>query len=88
MEIQDKTYDLNVVQTAELLGYHPQTVRDLARKGALPALKRRHAWFFNKQEIEALIASQSKEYIDRSKTKHDLQSEFGGEAASDEGAKE
>lgn len=88
MEIQDKTYDLNVLQTAELLGYHPQTVRDLARKGALPALKRRHAWFFNQQEIEALIASQSKEYIDRSKTKHDLQAEFGDDATGTDSAKE
>lgn len=87
MQIHDKVYDLNVVQTADLLGYHPQTVRDLARKGALPALKRRHAWYFNQQEIEALIASQSKEYIDRSKTKHDLQAEFGDEPAGDDSAK-
>lgn len=82
MQIQDKVYDLNVLQTATLLGYHPQTVRDLARKGELPALKRRHAWYFNKQEIENLIAKDSKEYVDRGKIKNDLKAEFGGDTAS------
>jgi excisionase family DNA binding protein len=80
VQINDKTYDLNVFETAELLGYHPQTVRDLARKGELPALKRRHAWYFNKAEIENLISKTSKDYIDRSKLKHDLENEFGGDA--------
>lgn len=80
MQINDKVYDMNVLQTALLLGYHPQTVRDLARKGALPALKRRHAWYFNKEEIENLISQTSKEYVDRSKIKHDLETEFGGDA--------
>lgn len=86
MEINDKIYDLNVLQTAELLGYHPQTVRDLARKGELPALKRRHAWFFNKAEIENLIAKTSQEYVDRSKTQNDLQNEFGTTAETEASA--
>lgn len=77
VQIDDKVYDMNVLQTARLLGYHPQTVRDLARKGALPALKRRHAWYFNKAEIQDLITKTSQEYVDRGRTKNDLQTEFG-----------
>ena len=77
MEINDRVYDLNVVQTAGLLGYHPQTVRDLARKGAIPGFKRRHAWYFCKEEIEELLAFQSKNYVDQRKLKNDLKTEFG-----------
>lgn len=81
MEINNKVYNMNVLQTALLLGYHPQTVRDLARKGSLPALKRRHAWYFNKEEIETLISKNSQEYVDRSKLKNDLEQEFGAAQA-------
>lgn len=85
MFIQGKEYDLNVMQAAELLGYHPQTIRDLARAGKLPAFKRRHAWYFNKAELETYLVEESSEHIERSKTKHDLKQEFGGKAVTTDG---
>lgn len=43
---------LNTYQTAKLLDYHPQTVRDLARKGVIPGIKRRQKWFFDPQRVQ------------------------------------
>jgi len=42
---------LNTYQAAELLDYHPQTIRDLARQGLIPAVKRRQKWFFETKKL-------------------------------------
>lgn len=49
---------LNTFQAAKILDYHPQTVRNLARVGILPAIKRRQAWFFDPSKLQAWLLKQ------------------------------
>ncbi len=48
---------LNVEQVAAALGFHPESVREMARQGQLPAVKVGKYWKFRITEIEAWIAS-------------------------------
>lgn len=51
---------LSVREVAELLGYHPETVREMARKKQLPAIKfggRTSPYRFSADAIDAHIAS-------------------------------
>lgn len=51
---------LTVDQVAEMLGLHPETVREMARKGLLPALKlggRTSPYRFRPAALEAHLAA-------------------------------
>ena len=47
-----ESYNLDTKEAGELLGYHPQYIRILTRKGQLPALKRYRQWFFCERELK------------------------------------
>ena len=49
---------LSVNDVAEMLGLHPQTVRDFAGDGKLPGIKVGKAWRFKPSEIEAYLERQ------------------------------
>ena len=49
---------LSVNDVAELLGLHPQTVRDFAGDGKLPGFKVGRAWRFKPSDIEAYLERQ------------------------------
>lgn len=66
------THDMNVIETARYLNYHPQTVRDLARLGKLPAIKRGQAWRFSKSELVAFLKAQTQAHVDRSRLSEEL----------------
>ena len=51
MSYLTEDYTLTSDGAAELLGYHVQYVRILARGGRLPAIKRYRQWYFNEKEI-------------------------------------
>ena len=43
---------LNVEEAAALLGFHPESVRRLARRGRIPAVKfGARAWVFDREEL-------------------------------------
>lgn len=46
---------LSVAKAAELLGLHPQTVRDGAREGRIPAFCLNGRYFFDPAELETLL---------------------------------
>lgn len=46
---------LSTKEAAELLGYSTNHIRLLAEKGEIAAVKRGHAWFFTKEDVEAMI---------------------------------
>jgi phage terminase Nu1 subunit (DNA packaging protein) len=43
---------IDTFQVARMLEYHPQTVRNLARTGVLPGIKRRQKWFFDPEVVK------------------------------------
>lgn len=43
--------NLNTQEAAKLLGYHPQSLRDLVRVGKLPATKGANGWIFDREEL-------------------------------------
>ena len=47
--------DINTA--AEYLGYHRQTIRNMALKGKIPATKRGSKWFFKKDDLDKLITT-------------------------------
>lgn len=52
---------ITVKQAAELLGYHPEHIRELARDGKLPAVKAgARAWLFDPDELLAWRAEHPK----------------------------
>ena len=46
---------ITVNQVAVMLGYHVVTVRNLARKGTIPAIKRRQQWFFDPEKVKEWV---------------------------------
>ena len=59
---------LNVAQVAEILGLHPETVREMARNGLLPALKlggRTSPYRFRESAIDAHLEALEKRYSRR-----------------------
>ena len=46
---------INVKEAAELLGLHPQTVRDGARGGRIPAYNFNGRYMFDPAELKALL---------------------------------
>jgi excisionase family DNA binding protein len=59
---------LNVAQVAELLGLHPETIRHMARRGQLPALKlggRTSPYRFRESAIDAHLAALERRYSRR-----------------------
>lgn len=46
---------IDINTAAEYLGYHPQTLRNMASSGKIPALKRGAKWFFEKSDLDKLI---------------------------------
>ena len=52
---------INVEEAAELLGYHPEHVRRLARQGELPAVKvGNRVWCFSRAELAKWKAQRPK----------------------------
>lgn len=49
---------LSVVQVAELLGMHPETVRKMVRERRLPAFKAGRSWRFDRDELMAWLRRQ------------------------------
>ncbi len=43
---------VDVKEAAEMLGYHPQSIRERARSGTLKAIRRGRKWFFLKEDIQ------------------------------------
>ncbi len=60
-----KDYNLEVADVAEMLGYHPQYIRILAKNGKIPALKRFHKWLFVEQEIIEFLQELTKRSVIR-----------------------
>lgn len=53
-------YPLYVADVAKLLDFHPQYVRYMAKKGAIPAVKIGGQWRFSEKELrESLISSEN-----------------------------
>lgn len=52
---------INSFQAAVMLEYHPQTIRDLARAGILPGVKRRQKWFFDPVKVQEWFDNGGKE---------------------------
>lgn len=48
---------LTVVQAAERLSYHPQTLRNKARTGAIKSIRRGRMYFFTPETIEELLVA-------------------------------
>ena len=48
---------INADEVAQLLGLHPKTVQQMARKGALPAIRVGKFWRFRKSEIDHSLRS-------------------------------
>jgi len=63
-------YNLNSVELAQKLGYHPQYVRYLASMGRLPAIKRGRMWMFCEDEVFEFFRSKTTPLVKGSKT-HD-----------------
>lgn len=57
-------YKSTVQDIADLLGYHPQYVRILARKGSLPAMKRGRKWIFCKEELLDRVRDDTKTAVE------------------------
>lgn len=43
---------INSAEAADLLGYTDRYVRNLAKQGRLPGVKRGNSWFFPREEVE------------------------------------
>jgi response regulator RpfG family c-di-GMP phosphodiesterase len=64
MSLTDFRNFLSVNDVAKALGYRDYWVRQLAREGKIPAIKRRKGWFFDPRVIQKLLTpnvSQKKE---------------------------
>lgn len=46
---------ITVAEAAEMLGLHPQTVRDGARAGRIPAFKLGGSYYFDPKELQAML---------------------------------
>ena len=46
---------ITVAEAAEMLSLHPQTVRDGARAGRIPAFKLGGTYYFDPNELKALL---------------------------------
>jgi excisionase family DNA binding protein len=46
-QLEKGTRFLNVKEVADILGFHPETVREYARKGIIPALRTGYRWRFD-----------------------------------------
>jgi len=47
----------DVKEAAEVLGYHPQTMRVMVRDGKMRAVKRGRKWFFIKEDVDGVLGS-------------------------------
>lgn len=68
--MSDKPTYLTVKEAAELLDYHPQSIRDLTRLKRLPAVKVGWLWMFDKKVLldlqkkaKAIGSTPSKVYL-------------------------
>lgn len=46
---------LSVQEVASILGFHPETVRDYARSGVIPALRAGYRWKFDPRTFAAWL---------------------------------
>ncbi len=50
---------MTVIEIAEMLGFTPSWVRELARNGQIPAMKRGHAWVFDRESVKRAVYKQN-----------------------------
>ena len=55
-------YNLTAEDVAKIYNYNIQYVRDLARYGKLPALKRGRKWLFSKEELQDFFRQETVKY--------------------------
>jgi excisionase family DNA binding protein len=56
---------LTVKEAADVLGYSPSHLRQMASKGLIPAYKRVRSWFFKKDELESHILISNKTKLNK-----------------------
>jgi len=57
MQMAPDTKLLDTREAAEFLGWHPEYVRRLSRRGAIPAIRLRRQWRFYLSTLKEWVAS-------------------------------
>ncbi|MGA8153285.1 MAG: helix-turn-helix domain-containing protein [Terriglobales bacterium] len=54
-QLEKRSSFLSVGEVAGILGFHPETVRDYARTGVIPALRAGYRWKFDPRTFAAWL---------------------------------
>jgi hypothetical protein len=64
-QILDKTHLITLAEAAEIYGFHPNYLAELARKGRLKARKSGSVWLTTPADVEDFIVSRQKRGVYR-----------------------